>query len=277
MRLVKVTAFLGLWAFFFAAEGLTHVAVSLFRLPGRWKRIGKMTRRFARLLNALLGIRVRVEGDVDTLASQGAFIASNHVSYVDGFVLSSLFPVVFVTKKEVRGWPIVGQWMAVCGALFIDRQRKGKFPALVEEVAERLRHGANILIFPEGTSTNGEEVLPFQSAPFAAPLRTGAPIIPVTLTYTAIDGEPVTSANRDLVYWYGDMEFLGHFWNLFGVRSVEVKAMIHPRIDASAYRNDSAGRKELTQACYERISGRPGIAAESASAGAPLWPRSLPD
>jgi lyso-ornithine lipid O-acyltransferase len=259
VRLVKVTAFLGLWAFFFAAEGLTHIAVSLFRLPGRWKRIGRITRRFARLLNALLGFRVRIAGEVQALASQGAFIASNHVSYADGFVLSSLFPVGFVTKKEVRGWPIVGQWMAVCRALFIDRQRKGKFPALVVEVAERLRHGADILIFFEGTSTNGEEVLPFQSAPFAAPLRTGAPIIPVTLTYTAINGERVTSANRDLVYWYGDMEFLGHFWKLFGVRSVEVTAMIHPKIDASAYRNDSAGRKELAQACYEQLSGRADI------------------
>lgn len=258
MRLIKVSAFIGLWTFFFAAEALTHIGVSLFRLPGRWKRISRITRRFARLLNALLGIQVRVEGEVDNLASQGAYVAANHVSYIDGFVLSSLFPVVFVSKKEVRGWPIVGQWMALCGTIFIDRQRKDKIPLLVEEIAAKLREGENVLIFPEGTSTNGEEMLPFQSAPFAAPLRTHSPIVPITLSYKTIDHQPVTSANRDRVYWYGDMEFFGHFWNLLALKCLEVSVQIHPAIDTTLYKNDSHSRKHLTQVCHDRISGETG-------------------
>ena len=270
MRLVKIGALLGLWAFFFTAVALTHLGVSLFRLPGRWRRISRLTRRFGRLLNVLLRIHVSVEGEVDASASEGAFVAANHVSYVDGIILSSLLPVIFVSKKEVRGWPIVGQWTALCGTIFIDRQKKDKIPALVEEIAAKLRHGANVLIFPEGTSTNGERMLPFQSAPFAAPLRTCAPIIPVTLTYTAIDREPVTSANRDRVYWYADMEFLGHFWHLLGLTSVEASVRIHPKIDTSRYRNDSQGRKELSRACCDHISGRPTVAAKSASTASHL-------
>lgn len=267
MRLVKVTAFLGLWAYFFAAEALAHLGILIFRLPDRWKRISHITRRFARLLNALLGIQVRVEAGDDALASEGAFVMANHVSYVDGFVLSSLFPVVFVSKKEVRGWPIVGQWMALCGTIFIDRQRKDKIPVSIEQMVAKLRQGVNVLIFPEGTSSNGEGLLPFQTAPFAAPLRTRAGVIPVTLTYTAVDGEPVSSANRDRVYWYGDMEFLDHFWRFFGLRSLEVSVTIHPKLDTSRYGNDSQGRKELSQACYDRISEPLTAAVRSASGG----------
>ncbi|MBI2361747.1 MAG: 1-acyl-sn-glycerol-3-phosphate acyltransferase [Deltaproteobacteria bacterium] len=267
MRLVKVGALLGLWVFFFAAVALAHAVASVFRLPGRWRRVSRLMQRFARLLRVLLRIRVSLEGEVGALGDEGALVTANHVSYVDGIVLGSLFPVIFVSKKEVRGWPVVGQWTALCGTIFIDRQKKDKTPAVVEEIAAKLRQGVHVLLFPEGTSTNGEAVLPFQSAPFAAPLRTRAAVIPVTLTYTAIDREPVTGANRDRVYWYADMEFLGHFWRLLGLRNVEVSVRIHPRIDTSRYRNDSQGRKDLSQACYDRILGRPAIPARGTTLG----------
>lgn len=259
MRLVKASAFVLLWIFFFAAAALLHVAVSLFRLPGRWRIISRLTRGFARLLTLLLRIRVSVEGKAVPTHGVGACIAANHLGYVDGIVLGSLFPVIFVSKKEVRGWPVIGQWTALCGTVFVDRRRKDKIPLLVEEIAAKLREGLNVLIFPEGTSTDGEKMLAFQSAPFAAPLRTRSPIVPVTLTYTAINDEPVSRANRDRVYWYGDMEFFGHFWNLLGLKSIEVLVKLHPPIDTALLKNNSFGRKQLSRVCYDRISGQPGL------------------
>ena len=74
------------------------------------------------------------------------------------------------------------------------------------------------MLFPEGAATNGERMLPFQTAPLAAPLRSGATIIPVTLAYQSIDGQPVSAANRDLIYCYGDMDFAPHFVKLLGLR-----------------------------------------------------------
>jgi 1-acyl-sn-glycerol-3-phosphate acyltransferase len=203
----------------------------------------------------ILNIKITVEGQGDRLRSGAHFIVSNHLGYVDGIVLGSLFPVIYVSKKEVRGWPLIGQWTALCGTVFVDRKRKDKIPLLVEEIVTKLRQKANVLNFPEGTSTNGERLLPFQPALFAAPLRAHATVVPVTLTYRRINDRPLSPSNRDAVYWYGDMEFVGHFWNLLGLKTIDVVVKIHPAIETPRYKNDSAGRKQLSQACYDSITG----------------------
>ena len=127
---------------------------------------------------------------------------------------------------------------------------------MVEEMTQRLKQKTNILLFPEGTSTNGERMLPFQTAPLAAPLRSRSVIVPVTLTYTSIEGKPLTSANRDLVYWYGDMEFLPHFWRLMSLRGIEAVVTIQPSIECARYPNTSSGRKKLAEDCYNSVLGR---------------------
>jgi 1-acyl-sn-glycerol-3-phosphate acyltransferase len=203
-----------------------------------------------------LNIRIAVEGERDRLESGSNFIVSNHLGYVDGIVLGSIFPVIYVSKKEVRRWPLIGQWTALCGTVFVDRKRRDKIPLLVEEIARKIKEKANILNFPEGTSTNGERLLPFQPAPFAAALRARTTVVPVTLTYSRIDDQPLSAANRDQIYWYGDMEFAPHFWNLLALRSIEVSVKVHPHIETSHYKNDSLGRKQLSQACYDYISGK---------------------
>lgn len=256
MRPVKLVAFLLLLPIFFGLALLVHLGVSLLRLPGRWRWISRVTRMFARLLCAILNIRIAVEGQRDRLESGSNFIVSNHLGYVDGIVLGSIFPVIYVSKKEVRGWPLIGQWTALCGTVFVDRKRRDKIPLLVEEIAKKIKEKANILNFPEGTSTNGERLLPFQSALFAAALRARTTVVPVTLTYRRIDDQQVSSTNRDRVCWYGDMEFAPHFWNLLALRSIEVSVKVHPHIVTSHYKNDSLGRKQLSQACYDYISGK---------------------
>jgi 1-acyl-sn-glycerol-3-phosphate acyltransferase len=181
-------------------------------------------------------------------------IISNHVSYVDGIILGSLFPVIFVSKKEVKSWPVIGQWTALCGTIFINRQRKELLPLLIEEISMKLMQEANILLFPEGTSTNGERMLPFQ-APLAAPLRKRAIIVPMTLTHKSIEDKPVSVANRDLVYWYGDMSFLNHFWKLLSLQGIEAMVTIQPKIECFCYEDNSAGRRKLAEDCYNRMLG----------------------
>lgn len=254
MRWIKVTTLLSAWALFFALTALFQVGAWLFRFPGRWNIVAKLTRILNILLTRILTIKIRVEGDQSGLKRSGAFVVSNHVSYVDGFVLGSLSPVVYVSKKEVRGWPVIGQWTALCGTIYVDRQRKDKIPLLIKEIAGKLRGKVNILIFPEGTSTDGERLLPFQSVPFAAALRTKATVVPVTLGYKTINGRPVSSANRDQVYWYGDMEFFDHFWNLLTLSSIEVSVKIHRPIETALLKNNSLSRKQISQACYDVIS-----------------------
>jgi 1-acyl-sn-glycerol-3-phosphate acyltransferase len=255
MRLIRLAALLSLWALFFALVIVTHVWIGVLALPNRWKIISRLMRSFALLLRSILNIKVNMVGDDGQLERGGYVIISNHVSYVDGIILGSIFPVVFVSKREVKSWPIVGQWNTLCGTVFINRQKKELVADLVNELSAKLSQQANILLFPEGTSTNGEQLLPFQTAPLAAPLRNRSIIVPVTLVYTRIDDEPVTARNRDCVYWYGEMDFLTHFWKLLGLRGMEALVRIGPKIECCRFEDNSAGRKKLAQECYDRVLG----------------------
>ncbi|MDH3444036.1 MAG: 1-acyl-sn-glycerol-3-phosphate acyltransferase [Deltaproteobacteria bacterium] len=256
MKWVRLSAFLSLWALFFALVAVTHVWISVLGLPNRWKIISRLTRRLTLLLRVILNIKVTVVGDDGLLEKGGYVIISNHVSYVDGIVLGSVFPIVFVSKREVKSWPIIGQWNTLCGTVFINRQRKNEVSELVREMTRKLGQQANLLLFPEGTSTNGERVLPFQTSPLAAPLRNRAVIIPVSLVYTRIEDERVTARNRDLVYWHGDMDFLTHFWRLLSLRGIEALVTIQPWIECFRYEDSSAGRKKLAEDCYNSVLGR---------------------
>src|SRR4030095_8216132 len=191
MRWVRLAAFLSLWAFFFALVALVHVWVSALRLPHRWKIISRLSRSFTFLVRTILNIKVTVVGEERCMESGGCLIMRHLLRYVDGIVLGSMCPIVFVSKREVKHWPIIGPWKTLCGTIFINRQRKDLVASLVKEMSQTLKQEANILLVPEGTSTNGERILPFQTAPLAAPLRNRSIIVPVTLAYKSIDDEPV--------------------------------------------------------------------------------------
>lgn len=256
MRLLKLAAFLSLWAVFFALVGIVHLWISVLGLPNRWKIISRLNRNYTLLLRLILNIKVTIAGDEGQLERGGYVIIANHVGYVDGIVLGSIFPIIFVSKREVKKWPVVGQWNVLCGTIFINRQRKNQVGALIREMTRKLKQEANILLFPEGTSTNGEKMLPFQTVPLAAPLRSRSIIVPATVTYKAINDQPVNPANRDLVYWYGDMDFVTHLWKFLGLRGIEVLVTIQPKIECFRYADNSAGRKKLAEDCYNRVLGR---------------------
>src|ERR1041384_4011653 len=105
MRLLKLAAFLSLWAVFFALVGIVHVWISVLGLPNRWKIISRLNRNYTLLLRLILNIKVTIAGDEGQLERGGYVIIANHVSYVDGIGLGSIFPIIFVSKREVKKWP----------------------------------------------------------------------------------------------------------------------------------------------------------------------------
>src|SRR6478672_8156199 len=255
MRWIKLIAILSLGLFFFGVLVVLHLCISVLRLPNRWKIVSRWIRGFTWSMTRILNIKITVEGDAGQLERGGYVIISNHFGYLDGIVLGSLFPVIFVSKQEVKSWPLVGLWTTLCGTVYINRQKKGLIPLAVNEISRRLKEGANSVLFPEGAATNGERMLPFQTAPLAAPLRSRAIIVPVTLAYQSIEGQPVWAANRDLVYCYGGMDFAPHFVKLLALRQVEVRVTIRQKIDCSRYEDNSAGRKRLAEDCQNRVLG----------------------
>ena len=256
MRWVKLAALLSVWAGFFVCVALVHLWISMLGLPNRWQIVNRLTQTFAFLIRTILNIKVTVVGDVGQVERGGYLIISNHLSYVDGFVLVSIFPMVFITYGEVKKWPVIGQWTTLIGTIFINRERKNQVSLLVLEISRKLKEKTNILLFPEGDSTNGERMLPFQTAPLAAPLRARSIIVPVTLAYRCVDDKPVSKGNRDLIYFYGDMDFLPHFWKLLSLRSIEARVTIQPKIECFRYEDNSAGRKRLAVDCYNQVLGR---------------------
>jgi 1-acyl-sn-glycerol-3-phosphate acyltransferase len=133
MRLVKLAAIVSLWTSYFGFVAFAHLWISVLRLPNRWVIISRLTCSLTFLLRAILNIKVTVVGDVGQLERSGTVIISNHLGYIDGFVLGSLFPVVFVSKREVKNWPVIGLWTSLCGTIFINRQRKNQVASLVTE------------------------------------------------------------------------------------------------------------------------------------------------
>ncbi len=244
-----------LFLFFLISASFLSLWISLLRLP-RWKSVSEAMKSFNTILGILLNVKITLEGPRDSLGTGGYFIVSNHLGYLDGIVLGSLFPVIFVTKREVKRWPVIGQLVTLLGAIFIDRENKKDILRVVDRISKMLRKEANVLVFPEGTSTNGEKLLPFQSAFFAAPLMARAVVVPITLTYKLVDQQPVSAANRDRIYWYGDMHFAPHLWDLLGANRIEVSVKIHPRIETAELENNPRGRKQLSQACYDAIGRR---------------------
>ena len=256
MRWAKLAAIVSLWTIFSGFIVLVHLWIGVLGMAGRWVIISRLTCGLSFLLRRILNIKVTVIGDAGQVESGGAVIISNHLGYIDGFILGSIFPAVFVTKSEVRKWPVIGLWTILCGTLFVNRQKKNTVALLVVEMSRKLKEGANMLLFPEGHATNGERLLPFQTAPLAAPLRNRSIIVPVTLVYKRIDNKAVSKTNRDSIYCYDDMAFAPHFWKLLSLRSVEAVVTIQSKIECSLYEDNSVGRKRLARDCYHRVLGR---------------------
>jgi 1-acyl-sn-glycerol-3-phosphate acyltransferase len=256
MRWIKLFTILSLGLFFFVVVAVAHLGISMLRLSNRWKIVSRWIRGFTWSMRKILNIKITVEGDAGQLERGGYVIISNHFGYLDGIVLGSLFPVIFVSKQEVKNWPVLGQWTTLCGTVFINRQQKSLIPLAVNEISRKLKQEANILLFPEGAAINGERILPFQTAPLAAPLRSRAIIVPITLAYPSVDEQPVSPAHRNLAYCYDDMPDVPHFWKLLALRRIEARVTIHPMVECSRYEDNSLGRKKLAEDCYNRVLGQ---------------------
>jgi 1-acyl-sn-glycerol-3-phosphate acyltransferase len=136
-------------------------------------------------------------------------VVSNHLSYLDIAVYSAIMPCAFVSKAEVNRWPYFGLASRAGGSIFIDRSSKASAAAAAREIANRLKLPVPVLLFPEGTSTDGKQVLRFHSALFRPAIDACAPITAAALRYL-----PSGSTPESELCWYGDAGFLPHVWKL---------------------------------------------------------------
>ena len=217
--------------------------------PGRRRlhaRVGASAcRAWGRTMCACLGIRREVVG---RLPLDGVYlVAANHLSYVDIFVLGSLYPSVFVAKREIASWPLFGWIARGAGTLFVDRDQPKDVVRTAREMSARLDLGVSLTIFPEGRSTRGTEILPFQAPLLEPAARAGIPCWSASISYDTPGSAVAPSAT---VCWYDSSNFPRHFVRLAAL----------PRIVARVrFAEDpvvSTDRKILARELWERTTAR---------------------
>lgn len=225
----------------------------LLLLACGWKGYSRYARVYFRVCNRILGFRVVTRGAGPTTVKPVLYV-SNHASYLDILILGSVLDGCFVAKAEVAGWPGFGFLARVAQTVFIDRKR-GATVRERDQLSTRLANGDSLILFPEGTSNDGNRVLPFKSAFFAvAQNKTAAgeplPVQPISVAYTRLDGRVMGRAFRPFYAWYGDMTLAGHLFTALGLGELTVEVVFHPVVTIA----DFADRKALANHCYDVVS-----------------------
>ncbi len=194
--------------------------------PLTLERRAKWGHSFGQRLLASLDITCTVEGDPPL----HGLVVANHLSYLDVVVLAAVTPCFFVAKVEIGRWPFFGKAARSGGTIFIDRSSPKSAQTVAEQMKERLELSipAPLVLFPEGTSTDGSEVLRFHSRLFDPATSLGVPITTAAIRYAIHDGTP----ERELC-WYGDETFVDHLWKVLGVGGFEAEVRFgEPRVYA---------------------------------------------
>ena len=217
-------------------------------LPGRPKVV------FARIYWAwfccLLGMRVRVIGEPARTDRRRVVFVANHSSWIDVPVLGGRLDGCFVSKGEVAEWPLVSAIARLGRTVFVSRQR-GLIRQERDHMRARLADGDNLILFPEGTTSDGSRVMPFRSAFFAVAEGAEPPLIqPVSVVYDRLAGLPIGRATRPLFAWYGDMDIASHYWRLGRHKGLRATVLLHAPLDPATFPN----RKALSQAVWRVVA-----------------------
>ena len=239
-----IIALLGIWrAFavvFFSLCALVEnvITIPLFARTRRLHARAAWLHHWSRFACRVLGIRVTKRGSMPT----SGLLVSNHLSYLDVVVLGSIQPCVFVAKRDVATWPLFG-WLAhAAGTIFVDRERRFSCPKAVDVIREAIAAGSAVVLFPEGTSSDGSTVLPFKSALLEPAVQLRFPVAAASIDYALDDG----SVADEVCYWR-DMTLVPHLLNLF------FKREIWANYSFSAAKIRVGNRKEIARELHGQI------------------------
>lgn len=238
---------------------LSLVPVQLVALVTSRRFAERLPVIYHRLCCRVLGFKIERRGRVSR--ARPTLFVGNHSSYLDIIIYGALISGSFVAKSEVSGWPLFGWLAKMQRTVFVDRQRRST-QAQRDGIARRLERGDNLILFPEGTSNDGNRVLPFRSAlfsvaePGAVTLKgpEGAPrsltVQPVSIAYTRLNGFPIGHALRPCFAWYGDMSMGGHLWRALSLGRVTVVVEFHRPVTIEEF----GSRKALAEHCYQVVA-----------------------
>src|ERR1700749_611189 len=218
------------------------------------KRRKTLPNRYSRFLCRLFGVHITIVGQ--PVRNRGVLMVANHTSYLDIIVLGAATRVSFVAKSEVNSWPFFGLMARLYETVFVERSRRSQAGVARDQIRERLQEGDALVLFPEGTSNDGNRVLPFKSALMGATeavVGTDAqgrtehvPVQPITISYVGFHGMPMGRGNRPLFARYGDMDLVPHLWEAVSAGPIDVVVEFHEpmTVDTMGGRKPLAARAE---------------------------------
>ncbi|HYG22964.1 MAG TPA: lysophospholipid acyltransferase family protein [Verrucomicrobiae bacterium] len=192
------------------------------------------SQRVLRVINT----RIHASGNIP----QHGLLVSNHLSYLDILVIASLTPAAFVSKHEVKAWPVFGWFARIAGTVFVDRQKRHQTGVVASEMESALQHSVVLVLFPEGRNSNGDAVLPFKSSLLEPAVRLRPNLSAAFICYELDDGDPA----NEVCYW-GDMVLVPHMLNLLSKRGVRAFVRF------SAHPNSASDRKHLARELHRKV------------------------
>lgn len=194
-----------------------------------------------------IGHQLVIKGELSR--AKPTLFVSNHSTYVDILVLGTFIPARFVAKKEVAQWPIMG-WLATNQeTIYINRNRTAIAEG-TDQLVEYIQQGESLILFPEGTTSDGCQILPFGSSFFDVAMKTNAVVQPVTITYAGWDGLPMPRYIRKFCGWFSpDVDMVSHLWSLVQLGTIQVVVDLHPPLDPQSF----TSRKELCQTSFKAV------------------------
>ena len=213
------------------------------------RRWDEVISRWSAGLLACLG--VSLDADPPPAAAAGCLLVSNHISWLDIYVILATRRVRFVSKAEVRAWPLVGWFAARTGTLFLERERKSAALRIGREIGAHLAAGEWVAVFPEGTTTDGRDLLPFRAFLLQAALEQGATVVPAAIRYQGPSGE-----YTDTPAYYGDMSLGQSLWRIVGARGLRARLSFAAPLPAAG-----ADRRTLAAQAEDAVRTLAGFAA----------------
>lgn len=233
---------------------LMPLQLALCTLNPKWARV--FPHWYHRRVCRLLGVTIHTSGTIE--ADTPVLLVSNHISWLDIPVLSAVAPLSFVAKSEVGTWPFISWLAKLQNTIFVERDRPRTVHNSASEIMERLRSGGKVVIFAEGTSSDGNQVLPFKTSLFAAAKPRGKhgsgtvhgiDVQTIGIAYTHQYGLPLGRRGRPVVAWYGDMEIASHAWDLLKRGPLDV----HVHVGNPVRLDDFPDRKALAAFTESRV------------------------
>ena len=198
----------------------------------------------------IFGIKIKTFGKVSI--NFPILLISNHASYLDIIILGSLFKTSFIAKKEIAKWPLLGILAKLQNTIFIDR-RVSSLKNQENQIIKHLNEKKNLVIFPEGTSSDGNRVLPFKSSLFnifEKNLNSKILVQTITIVYKKINGIPMNRIERKNITWHSNMDLIPNIFNVLKKLSIEVEIIFNDEFLPSK----EYDRKKLALHCWEKIN-----------------------